>query len=556
LPCLLHRLHAGDRILFAPYPGEEYIKRGYTASLLEELTVKVTVEQAPDSEAVLNVELEWDELEKASERAYKKLAQQYNVPGFRRGKAPRSMIERMVGKDAVYQEGLEDLVDQSYKQAIRDHGLQPIARPTVDAPPIEYGQPYTFTARVPILTPVVLGEYQAIRVEQPPIEVSDQEIDDVVERIRQDQAVKTPVERPAQLGDYVTMDLKLTVGEKEVSNLHDNEFELVLERPGIFAGMDDEIIGMKEGESKQFTTTIPEDYSNPDLAGKEGQYDVTLLGVKVRELPEVDDELAKSSGDFENVEQLHEAIRQQLLVQKINDARRTLRDEVVNKAIEGATVEPHQVLVEDEIHAMEHETERMLAQSRLSLNQYLSMMQKSHEEYHQELEPDARQRVKRDLVLNAVADAEGVTTNQEEIEQWLDNLNAISGDRPVRMSQLTANQRANIEGRIRRDKALARLIDIATAGRGDIVLPDLSEFAEAEDADEDEADDEVVERGAVAAAAAETASETEPEAEPVVEANEANEANIEQAEGAVGAKASTPESTGDTEVPENEKQLG
>src|SRR5690242_5957069 len=292
------------------------------------------------------------------------------------------MIERMVGKDTVYQEGLEELVDQSYRKAIVEHNLQPVARPSVDMPTIEYGQPYTFTARVPVLAPVTLGDYQAIRVEQPPIEVSDDEVDDVIERIRQDQAEKLPVERPAQLGDYVTMDLKLTVGEKEVSNLHDNEFELALERPGIFAGMDDEVIGMKEGESKEFTTTIPEDYSNPDLAGKEARYDVKLLGVKVRELPEVDDELAKASGDFENVEQLRDAIHQQLLVQKINDARRGLRDEVVNKAVEGATVEPHQVLVDDEIHAMEHETEHMLSQSRISLQQYLKMMQKSHEEYH------------------------------------------------------------------------------------------------------------------------------------------------------------------------------
>jgi trigger factor len=326
--------------------------------------------------------------------------------------------------------------------------------------------------------------------------------------------------------------------------------------------MDDEIIGMKEGESKQFTTTIPEDYSNPELAGKEAQYDVKLLGVKVRELPEVDDELAKASGDFENVEQLRDAIRQQVLVQKINDARRSLRDEVVKKAVEGATVEPHQVLVDDEIHAMEHETERMLAQSRLSLQQYLKVMQKSHEEFHQELEPEARERVKRDLVLNAIADAEDITASQDEVAQWLDNLNAVSGDKPIRMSQLSANQLANIDGRIRRDKALARLIDIATEGRGDIVLPDLSEFAEAEDADEeDEGETEAVERGAAAAATegaeidgkadTEAEAEAEAKADAVAEAEEESEA-AEDADVLASAKASTPESTGDTEVPENE----
>ena len=545
--------------------------------------MKVTVEQAPESEAILTVELDWDEVEKASERAYRKLAQQYNVPGFRRGKAPRSMIERMVGKDTVYQEGLEELVDQSYRKAIVEHNLQPVARPSVDMPAIEYGQPYTFTARVPVLAPVTLGDYQAIRVEQPPIEVSDEEVDDVIERIRQDQAEKLPVEHPAQLGDYVTMDLKLTVGEKEVSNLHDNEFELVLERPGIFAGMDDEVIGMKEGESKEFTTTIPEDYSNPDLAGKEAHYDVKLLAVKVRELPEVDDELAKSSGDFENVEQLRQAVRQQLMVQKINDARRTLRDEVVNKAIEGATVEPHQALVDDEIHSMEHETERMLAQSRLTLPQYLSIMQKTEEEYHKELEPDARQRVKRDLVLNEVAEAEGLSASQEEVEQWLDNLNAISGDRPIRMNQLTANQHANIEGRIRRDKALAKLIDIATEGRGDIILPDLSEFADETDDDDQGENDEndengeaegeneaMAERGAEAAAAAsavlttedgdaEGEAETADDVRAAADAEAADEVEKAEAEAeqvtkrAKTAKASAPESTGDAEVRENEQ---
>jgi trigger factor len=432
----------------------------------------------------------------------------------------------------------------------------------VDTPPIEYGQPYTFTARVPVLAPVTLGDYQAIRVEQPPLEVTDDEIDDVVERIRQDQAKKLPVERPAQLGDFVTMDLKLTVDDKTVSDLHDNEFELVLERPGIFAGLDDEIIGMKEGESKEFTATIPEDYSNPDLAGKEAHYEVNLLAVTVNELPEIDDELAKTAGDFETVEDLRQAVRQQLLVQKISDARRALRDDVVNKAIEGATVEPHQVLVDDEVHAMEHETERMLAQSRLTLPQYLSIMRKTPEEYRKELEPDALQRVKRDLVLNAIADAEGISASEEEVAQWLDNLNAISGDRPIRINQLTANQRANIEGRIRRDKALAKLIDIATEGRGDIILPDLSEFTqetddeaeeaeeakEAEEAEETEGED-VTERGAAAAAAAgaELASEGEVDAEAGTEAAVKGKTKP-KAKGGAATKASAPESTGATEA--------
>ena len=218
---------------------------------------------------------------------------------------------------------------------------------------------------------------------------------------------------------------------------------------------------------------------------------------------------------------------------------------------------------------MEHETERMLAQSRLTLPQYLSIMRKTPEEYRKELEPDALQRVKRDLVLNAIADTEGISASEEEVAQWLDNLNAISGDRPIRMNQLTANQRANIEGRIRRDKALAKLIDIATEGRGDIILPDLSEFAqETDDGDEDEEADEIeaagetededsAERGAAAAAeagaeltdedASETAAEAKGKAKGVTKAKA-------KAKNGAATKASAPESTGATDAAEDEQQ--
>ena len=460
--------------------------------------MKVTVERTPASEAVLNVELEWVELEKASDRAYRKLAQKYTVPGFRRGHAPRTMIERMLGKETIYQEGLEELIDESYRTAVREHELRPLAQPSVDAPPIEMGQPYTFVARVPVLSPVEIGDYQAVRVERPTVEVTDEDVQQVLERIQQDQAMWLPAERPAQLGDHAVVDLVLTVGEREVSNLHDNEFELVEERPGIFAGMDQQLIGLSEGESKQFTTTIPEEYSNPDLAGKEAQYDVTVKGVKFRELPALDDELAKSVGEFSTLDEVRGAIRQQLLSQKESDAQRTLRDQVIKAVTDLATVEIHPVLVADEVDAMMRETERMLEQSRLNLQQYLAMSQKSEEEYRAGLEPEAEGRVKRDLVLSAVADREGLSVTDTELEGWLGALTALGG-KPMRLRQLSATQRSNIENRLRREKATTRLLEIATEGHPEpIVIGAQATDDEAEDA---EATDET-EANALAAASA------------------------------------------------------
>ena len=464
--------------------------------------MKVTVERTPESEAVLNVELDWTELEKASDRAYRKLAQKYSVPGFRKGHAPRSMLERMLGKEAIYQEGLEDLIESTYRDAVKQNDLTPLAQPSLEAPPLEMGQPYTFTARVPVLPEVHLGDYRSIRVETPAVEVTDEDVDKVLKQVQDDQAMWLPAERPAQLGDKVVVDLKLTAGDRSISDLHDNEFELAAERAGIFSGMDEQIVGMSEGDTKQFTTTIPEDYANADLAGKEAQYDVTLKGVKYRELPEIDDELAKSIGDYENLDALREAIRAQTQSQKETESRRTVREEVVKQASDQAQVEIHPVLVDEEVHRMMDETRRMLEQSRIPFEQYLEMMKKTEEEYHDELQPDAQVRVKRDLVLDAIAEKEGLTVTDNELQSWLDMYASIGGRR-LRLRDLRPGQRAGIESSLLRDRATERLVEIATSGATD------------------ESRESAEESGAKAAArsGAESAAEAPEAATPVTAAN-------------------------------------
>ncbi len=491
--------------------------------------MKVTVERTPASEAVLNVELEWAELEAASNKAYQRLVKKYNVPGFRPGHAPRATLERMLGgKDALYHEGLEDLIDSSYQQAIIENKLTPLGQPTVDAPEIEIGQPYTFVARVPVLAPVSIGDYTSIRVAQPELEVSDDEVQQTLDRIQQDQAMWLPADRPAQTGDKVTVDLTLTVGDREVSKLHDNEFELTDDRPGIFSGMDTHIVGLKEGDHAEFTTTIPEDYANADLAGKEANYDVTVKAVKYRELPALDDELAKTIGDYTTINEVRDSVRHEILVQKENDARRALRDEVQKALTDMTTVDISPVLVEEEQDVMIREMRRSLEQSRISFDQYLQALGKTEDEYRAEIEPEARERVKRDLALDAVADAEDITISQDDIQSWLDLLAAIGANKKMRVSQLSRGQRANVEGQLRRDRALSRLIDIATEGKGE---PHHTHEHDHEHEHEHEHDDEAqAEANASAAAAATETPDADtasaPAATPVVEAEGIGEADV------------------------------
>ncbi len=421
--------------------------------------MKVSVEKLPSSEAVLDVELSWDELEKASDKAYRKLVQKVDVQGFRRGKAPRSLLERKVGKEYIYQEGLDDLITETYRNAIKEHELSPITQPELDAPVFEMGQPYHFSLKVPIITPVELGDYRSLHFEREEAEVTSEEVERELESMRDRQATWHEVERPAEYDDRVTVDLQLTVEEKNVSDLKDNPFELTRERYGLFSGMDEHMVGMKAGESKEFTTVLPEDYSNDKLAGKEAHYKVTLYKVEVKEVPEFDDALAGTvtEGQYDNLEDLRKAVSDNILESKQRRIRDELREKVVDAVIEQSKITLHPLLVRDEAEEMLHQLSHLLEQQRMSIDQYLLMMKKTREEYLKDIEPDAEKRVKRELVLDQVASQEQISILPEEVEAIFRAYEQAGQPLPRTEAQIRA-----IVVNYRREKTVTRLVELTT----------------------------------------------------------------------------------------------
>jgi len=420
--------------------------------------VKVTVEKLPDSEAVVEVDFSWDEVEKASEKAYRKLVQKVDVQGFRRGKAPRSLLERRLGKEYIYQEGLDDLMTETYRNALKEHDITPLAQPELDAPVFEMGQPYHFSLKVPILTPVELGDYHSLHFEREEATVTSEEVEQELESLRDRQAKWEVVERPAQIGDRVTMDLKLTVDDESVSDLKDNPFELTTERYGLFTGMDEHIVGMQAGESKTFTTTIPSDYSNEKLAGKEAQYAVTLHKIEVKELPELDDALAiqVSNDEYQTLEDLRKAIGDNLLENKQRRIRDELREQVVNAVIDQSHFALHPVLIQEEAEDMLHQFTHLLEDQHMSLDQYLLLLKKSREEYLKELEPDAEKRVKRQLVLDEVIKKEEISVVPEEVEALFRAYAQMGQNLPRTEEQIRALARSLL-----REKAITYLVELA-----------------------------------------------------------------------------------------------
>jgi trigger factor len=421
--------------------------------------VKVSVEKLPSSEAVLEIDFTWDELEKASDKAYRKLVQKVDVQGFRRGKAPRSLLERKIGKEYIYQEGLDELISESYRSALKEHELTPITQPELDAPVFEMGQPYHFSLKVPIITPVELGDYASLHFEREDADVTSEEVEQELEAMRNRQATWQEVERPAEYNDRVIVDLKLTVEDQGISDLKDNPFELTQERYGLFTGMDEHVLGMSAGESKEFTTIIPTDYSNEKIAGKEAHYAVTLYKVETKEMPELDDAFASqaSNGEIETLEDLRKAISDNILDVKKRRIRDELREQVLNAVIDQSQITIHPLLIQEEAEEMLHQLSHMLEEQRMSLDQYLMMVRKTREEYLQDIQPDAEKRVKRQLVLDALADKESISVLPEEVEALFRAYTQAGQELPRSDAQIRA-----LAISYRREKAIARLLELTT----------------------------------------------------------------------------------------------
>jgi trigger factor len=468
--------------------------------------VKVSVETLPTSEAVVNVDFSWEELEKASDKAYRKLVQKVDIQGFRRGKAPRSLLERRLGKEYIYQEGLDDLMSETYRDALKEHSIVPLTQPELDAPLLEMGQPYHFSLKVPILPPVELGDYHSLHFERPTADVTSEEVEKELEAQRERQAKWEEVERPAQIGDRVTMDLKLVVDDATVSDLKDNPFELTDERHGLFSGMDEQIAGMQKDESKTFSTTIPEDYANEKLAGKSANYEVKLYKIEFKDLPELDDAFAisVSNDEYQTIEDMRKAVSDQLLDGKKRKIRDELREQVLNAVVEQAKVTIHPVLVEEEAHEMVHQMGHVLEQQRMSMDQYLMLIKKSQTEYEESLKPDAEKRVRQQLVLDEFIKQENIQVSLEEVES-LFRLYAQMGQNLPQTEQ----QVRSIANSLQREKAISRLLELTTDPDPDEAIEEEEEAAAGEQAmeeahvevvavDADAAESENVEHGAAA----------------------------------------------------------
>ena len=361
--------------------------------------MKLSSERIENSQVVLNIEAEPEEVELALEEAYRHLAKSTDIPGFRRGKAPRAMLERYFGREVLLEEAMEHLVPQLLGRALEEQGIDAIAEPEIE---ITQNDPLIFKSTVSVRPTVELGDYRQIRVDPEPVEVVDEEVDKAMEQIRYQQAPWQPAERPVQFGDLVTINVEGSVDDKPALDRKELQYQVLKESPFPVPGFWEQLEGLEKGQEKEFTLSFPDDYELNQFAGKECQFKVLVSEIKEKSLPELDDEFAKSLGQgFETLESLHQRVASNLKAMAEESEKRRLEEKAIEALVEQSKVDFPPVLVE-------HEIDRLIREREASLEGRIQDRGKSVEELKEALRPLAVNRITHALILGKVAEEEKI----------------------------------------------------------------------------------------------------------------------------------------------------
>jgi len=437
--------------------------------------MKVTNEKTENHEVHLLVEMDPEEVAESSEKAFRRLVQRVNVPGFRKGKAPRAVLETYVGREQLVNDMVDELVPGAYEKALEEQQLDAIAQPRIE---VTETDPVTFRAVVPLRPVVNLGDYHQIRVTSEPMEVTEETIDSVIEELRHQHATWEPAERTVELKDLVTLDVESTVDGEPYVNRQGAQYQVLTESLAPAPGFAEQLVGMSKGEEKEFSLQFSDEESQAELAGKEAHFKASVSEIKEEKLPEVTDEFATQvEAEIEDMAKLRERIRTDLEVRAETRAREDLEMKVIEALVEASEVAFPPVLIETEVQRMMGDQARSLQMQGLTLEQYLTSIGKTEEEVHQELHPLAEKRVAESLALMEVSEEESVEVVDGDVDDEIARVTADApeDEREDRQKVFNAPQvRESIRQTLLTRRTVQILVDIAQ-GPGEAQTADKEE---------------------------------------------------------------------------------
>lgn len=433
--------------------------------------MKLTVERLPESQMLLDIVADDQEVNEAMEKAYRSVSRQIRVPGFRPGKAPRHIIDRLYGRDVYMQEAHRVVVDKLYQEAVRQEEIIPVGQPSVEITELE---PLQFKVTVPVFPTIEVGDYLSVRAEPRDASVDETDVDTVLERLQKTNSpwVDVTEERTPKEGDQITIDLKVEENGEEFDKPIEGA-DFVLGESNLFDQLREVIEGMKVGEvaSTDITFEADDEKVNERVRGKTLAYEITLKGIKERQIAEIDDEFAKTAAGVDTVEELRTAIRNDVHAGKTQEQRSALFTEIIDKIAEGATLELPDVMVHDAIHEEIHATEQRLAQQGLTLEAYLRMQGQTNDDLEEELRPGVIRRLRNSLLLREIAEKESVAVDDEDVDAEINVLTSGSAN-SAQMRDLYSKEgyfRKMLRDDLFDRKLTDRLVEIATEGRGAVI---------------------------------------------------------------------------------------
>ena len=385
--------------------------------------MSLQVEKLEKNMAKLTIETSAEELEKAIEKAYQKQKKQISIPGFRKGKVPRQMVEKMYGKEVFYEDAANELIPDAYDKALEECEEDIVSSPKIEVTQIEAGKPFVFTATVALKPEVKLGKYKGVKIEKIDAQVTEEEVDAEINRERENNARNITVDdRPVKDGDMTTLDFEGFVDGVAFQGGKGENYPLTIGSGAFIPGFEEQLVGAEIGKEVEVKVTFPEDYQAEELKGKDAVFKCTVKEIKERELPELDDEFASEVSEFETLAEYREDVKKNLTEKKEKDAKNAREEAAVKAAVEASDMEIPEAMLETQQKQMVDEFAQRITMQGLSMEQYFQFTGTNYQKMVEQVKPQAEERIKSRLVLEAIAKAEKIEATEEDYEKELETM--------------------------------------------------------------------------------------------------------------------------------------
>ncbi|MBH1940480.1 trigger factor [Mobilitalea sibirica] len=423
--------------------------------------MSLQVEKLEKNMAKLTIEASAEEFEKAMEKAYLKNRSKINVQGFRKGKAPRAMIEKMYGASIFYEDAANEIIPDAYEKAAIESGLDIVSRPEIDVVQIEKGKPFIFTAEVAVKPEVSLGKYKGIKVEKKAITVTEDEImAQINKELDQNSRMVTVDDRPVKDGDITVIDFEGFVDGVAFEGGKGEDYSLTIGSHSFIDNFEEQLIGKSIGEEVEVNVTFPEEYQAKELAGKPALFKVTVKEIKVKELPELDDDFAQDVSEFDTLDEYKESIKATIMENKEKENKTAKENEIVDKIIEGSTMDIPEPMISAQVNQMAEDFAQRMKYQGLTIEQYFQFTGMDSKKFFESLRPQAVKRIQSRLVLEAIAKAENIEVSEEDIEKELTQMASMYKMEADKLKELIGEKEKE---QIKEDIAVQKAVDFVLA---------------------------------------------------------------------------------------------